>query len=171
MKGMTIKTTLIAAMASNRCIGIDNRMPWHIPEDFRHFREKTMGKPCIMGRKTFESILEQLGKPLPGRTSIIITRTGYEHEQAITATSVGHAIETAKSIAAKDGRNEICIIGGAQIYEQTLPAADRLELTLIHKTVEGDAFFPAYTPTDWKETARQDHDGDLPFSFVTLERI
>lgn len=154
-------------MAENRCIGINNQMPWHIPEDFKHFKAKTLGKPCIMGRKTFESILESLGKPLPGRTSIIITRNGYKHEEAITAISLEGAIETAKEIATSDNQNEICIIGGGQIFEQALPLSNKLELTYVHRTVEGDAFFPAFIETDWSETAREDHDG---FSFVTYQK-
>lgn len=164
------KTVLIAAMAQNRCIGINNQMPWHIPEDFKHFKAKTLGKPCIMGRKTFESIVEHLGKPLPGRTSIIISRSGFAHEGAISASSIEDAIEKAREIAKDTDQDEICIVGGAQIYTQSLPHATHMELTLVHKDVKGDAFFPEFDKKEWPETARTDHDGDLPFSFVTLEK-
>lgn len=163
-------TVIIAAMAENRCIGINNRMPWHIPEDFKHFKALTLGKPCIMGRKTFESILGHLGKPLPGRTSIIVSKSGYTHDAAFSEASLDNAITKGHAIAAETNQNKICIIGGAQIYEQALPFATHMELTLVHKTVEGDAFFPEFSENEWIETAREDYDGEIPFSFVTLER-
>lgn len=159
---MTHKLSLIVATAENNVIGMDNKMPWHIPEDFKHFKEITLGKPCIMGRKTYESILDQLGKPLPGRESIVISRGGYTHEGCTSAASVEEAIEKAKTIT--DG--EIMVIGGAQIYALTLPIANRIYLTRVHQTPEGDAFFPEFG-ADWQETEFESHNG---FSFVTLER-
>ncbi len=157
-------TSLIVATAENNVIGMDNKMPWHIPADFKHFKEITLGKPCIMGRKTYESILDQLGKPLPGRTSIVISRSGYEHDGAISANSLEDAIEKAKS----ETDDEVMIIGGAQIYALALKnkLADRIYLTRVHQTPEGDAFFPEFG-ADWKETEFESHDG---FSFVTLEK-
>lgn len=157
---MTI--SLIVATAENNVIGKDNKMPWHISEDFKHFKEITMGKPCIMGRKTYESILAQLGKPLPGRTSIVVSRSGYSHEGCISATSLENAIAKAK----EETEDEIMVIGGAQIYELALPLADRIYLTRVHQSPDGDAFFPELGD-EWKETARDDRDG---FSFLTLER-
>lgn len=155
--------TLIAAMAANRCIGVGNKMPWHIPEDFKHFKTLTMGKPCIMGRKTFESIIEQLGKTLPGRDNIVISRSGYAHAGA-------HIYDSLESALENTAGPELCIVGGAQIYKQALPFADILELTLIHKVVAGDAFFPEFPEKDWYETRREDISGDPAFSFIRYER-
>lgn len=158
---MTI-LSLIVAIADNNVIGLGNKMPWHISEDFKHFKEITMGKPCIMGRKTYESILDQLGKPLPNRTSIVISRSGFTHEGAISASSLENAIEKAKA----ESDDEIMVIGGAQIYEIALPLANRIYLTRVHQSPDGDAFFPELDD-EWKEIERADHDG---FSFVTLQR-
>jgi dihydrofolate reductase len=138
-------------------------MPWHIPADFKHFKEITLGKPCIMGRKTYESILDQLGKPLPGRTSIVISRNGYEHEGCVSAPTLEDAIEQAKS----ESGDEVMIIGGAQIYKMSIALANRIYLTRVHQSPEGDAFFPELG-TEWKEIKKEEHDG---FSFIDLERI
>jgi len=154
--------SLIVAVADNNVIGKNNQMPWHISEDFKHFKEITLGKPCIMGRKTFESILNQLGKPLPGRTSIVVSRSGFDHEGAITASSLEEAI----TIAKKETEEEIMVIGGSQIYSLALPMADRIYLTRVHQEPEGDAFFPEFGP-DWTESDFEAREG---FSFVTLER-
>lgn len=157
--------SLVVAAADNHVIGRDNAMPWHIPEDFKHFKTVTMGKPCIMGRKTFESILESLGKPLPGRVNIIVSRKNYQHGGALTCKDLEEAVDQ----AAKTGANEVCIVGGAQIYAQALEQklADRVYLTRVHQSPEGDAFFPVLGK-EWKETARDDRDG---FSFLTFERV
>jgi dihydrofolate reductase len=155
--------SLIVAAAENNVIGKDNKMLWHIPEDFKHFKKVTLGKPCIMGRKTYESILDQLGKPLPGRTSIVISRNEYNHEGCIPATSLEDAIEKAKI----DTNDEVMIIGGAQIYKLSLPLANRIYLTRVHQSPEGDAFFPEFG-ANWKETEFESHEG---YSFVTLERF
>ncbi len=163
---MTHKLSLIVAVADNNVIGKDNKMPWHISEDFKHFKEITTGKPCIMGRKTYESILEQLGKPLPNRTSIVVSRSGYKHEGAVTATSLDEALELAKAYISEANDNEIMVIGGAQIYKLALPIADRIYLTRVHQEPEGDAFFPEFG-AHWLEKDIDRHDG---FSFVTLER-
>lgn len=157
--------SLIVAAAENNVIGLDNKMPWHIPEDFKYFKKVTLGKPCIMGRKTYESILAQLGKPLPGRTSIVISRVGYNHEGCITVDSLETAIEAAKL----ETDDEVMIIGGAQIYNLAIEnnLADRIYLTKVHQSPEGDAFFPELDKS-WKEISKEDHDG---FSFIKLERI
>lgn len=156
------KLSLIVAAADNNVIGKDNKMPWHIPEDFKNFKSITMGKPCIMGRKTFESILAQLGKPLPGRTSIVVSRNGFDHEAAMTAGSLEEAIEKGKA----ENDQEVMVIGGAQIYEQSLHLADRIYLTRVHQSPEGDAFFPELDES-WQQIQGEDHDG---YSFLTFER-
>lgn len=163
---MTTKLSLIVAVADNNVIGMDNKMPWHIPADFKHFKEITMGKPCIMGRKTYESILDQLGKPLPGRTSIVVSRSSYTHAGCLSAASLEEAIEKAKAESAT--ADEIMIIGGAQIYELALKnkLANRIYLTRVHQSPEGDAFFPEFG-ADWVEADFAPHDG---YSFITLEK-
>jgi dihydrofolate reductase len=156
--------SLVVAAADNHVIGRENAMPWHIPEDFKHFKTVTMGKPCIMGRKTFESILASLGKPLPGRVNIIVSRKNYQHAGALTCKDLAEAIDQ----ATKTGSEEVCIVGGAQIYgaalEQNL--VDRVYITRVHQSPEGDAFFPVLG-TEWIETSRDDREG---FSFLTLEK-
>jgi len=158
-------TSLIVAAAENNVIGMDNKMPWHITEDFKYFKKVTTGKPCIMGRKTYESILAQLGKPLPNRDSIVITRKGLDDPSAISTSSIENALEKAALLAA----DEIMIIGGAQIYNLALEqdVVDRIYLTSVHQSPEGDAFFPELDDEKWAETSRDDHDG---FSFLVFER-
>jgi len=160
---MSVKISMIVAAAENNVIGLDNKMPWHIPEDFKYFKAKTSGKPCIMGRKTFESIYDMLGKALPNRPSIVISRSGFEHEEATSASSIPEAIEKAKKLT----NDEIMIIGGATIYDQALDKADRIYLTRINLSPEGDAFFPELDKDKWIETSRDDRDG---FSFLIFDR-
>lgn len=160
---MTI--SLIAAMASNRIIGANNSLPWHLPADFKHFKEITMGKPILMGRKTFESI----GRPLPGRTNIIITTNkSYSAEGCDIVNSIDEALVMTQDAA------EVMIIGGASFYQQTLALAQRIYLTIIHHAFEGDAYFVTLRDADWYETERIDCDADdnnrYPYSFITLER-
>ena len=166
MSGETkIPVSMIAAMAENRIIGRDNQMPWHLPQDLKRFRALTSGHPVIMGRKTFESI----GKPLPHRENIVITRNSeWKAEGARTATSLEQALEMARE---KNPR-EIFIIGGAEIYRLGLPLADRLYLTLIHQTVEGDAHFPDWKIADtWQERHRELHAAEnFQFTYLNLER-
>jgi dihydrofolate reductase len=161
-----MQIALIAAMAENGVIGINNQLPWRISADLRHFKALTMGKPIIMGRKTWESI----GRPLPGRTNIVISRdTGFEAEGC----QVVHSIEQAFEAAA--GYDQVMIIGGANLYRQTLERADILYLTLIKAEVEGDAWFPQLEPEKWREVERQSHGADdnneYDYDFVTLQRI
>jgi dihydrofolate reductase len=158
--------SLIAAMAENRVIGIENKLPWKLPADMKWFREKTMGKPIVMGRKTFESFG---AKPLPGRTNIIVTRDkNYQAENCIVVNSFDDALEAAHGV------DEVMIIGGASFYAQTLPYADRIYLTVIHQEFEGDAWFPAYESTRWQESTRIDCKADeknpYDYSFLILER-
>lgn len=163
---------IIVAQAENRVIGINNNLPWHLPEDLRYFKRVTMGKPIIMGRKTFESI----GRPLPGRTNIVVSRdTAYQPENVKVVNSLEAAKELAESICMVNGCDEAMVIGGAQIYEQALPLADRLYLTQVHAEVKGDALFPAFHPGDWAEVGREDFSADGPnpydYSFIVLQRI
>ena len=163
-----ITVSAIVAMAENDCIGKDNDLPWHIPADLKRFKALTMGKPIIMGRKTFESIFMRLGKPLPGRISIIVSRSGYAAEGAITCPSLESAIAKAKEIAAQQNLDEIFIGGGGEIFTQGLPYTDRIYLTRVHLVVNGDAFFSF--GSDWQEKEREDHEGDPAFSYILLEK-
>jgi dihydrofolate reductase len=143
-------------------IGVDGRLPWHLPADLKRFKAQTMGKPMIMGRKTFESF----PSPLPGRRHIVLTRdAAWRRDGAEVATSVDAALALA-------GEGDVAVIGGAEIFALFLPLADRIELTEVHLSPGGDATVPPFGP-EWRETAREDHpaDGDRPaHSFVTLER-
>lgn len=153
--------SLIAAMGRNRVIGKDNSLPWKLPEDMKRFKEITSGKPVIMGRKTFESI----GKPLPNRLNIIITRDkNYKAEGCVVVHSLGQALKSA------EGNEEAMVIGGEQIFREFLPKAGRMYLTLIDCDFEGDAHFPEYNENEWKEAKREGHKGDYKFVFVDLER-
>lgn len=142
------KITLIAAYAARRCIGINNTMPWHLPEDFAFFKSYTTGKPVIMGRKTWESLPR---KPLPGRQNIVITRQDYQAEGTQTAASLEDAL------ALCQGVEEVIIMGGAQIYAQALPIATDLRLTEVGLDVDGDAFFPEFSTETWQEASRENH--------------
>ncbi len=161
-----MKISLIVAMAQNRVIGRDNQLPWRLSADLQHFKALTMGKPVIMGRKTWES----LGRPLPGRTNIVITRdVGYQAEGCV----VVHSVEQALEVVA--GSDEAMVIGGANLYRQLLDRADRLYLTLVRADVEGDTRLPEFDLTQWHEVEREAHSRDdkneFDFEFVTLERI
>lgn len=146
--------SLIWAMADNRVIGIENRLPWKLPADMQWFRKQTMGKPIIMGRKTFESFG---AKALPGRANIIITHDkAYQTEGAVVVHSVDEALQEAEQKNAE----EVMIIGGASFYEQMLPKADRLYVTLVHGSFEGDAFFPEVDFSKWKEVERVESEPD-----------
>lgn len=166
-----MRLAAIVAQAKNRVIGNQNRLPWHLPEDLKYFKSVTLGKPIIMGRKTFDSI----GRPLPGRTNIVVTRDpNYRSEGVEVVHSLDQAIEHAEQLVLINGGDEAMIIGGAELYTQALPRLDRLYLTQVHADVEGDAQFPAFDMGDWLELGRQDYQpsGCNPFaySFVVLER-
>lgn len=166
---MRPEIVLVVAVADNGVIGRAGAMPWHLPADLAHFRRLTVGKPVVMGRKTFESI----GKPLPGRHNIVLTR-----QPGWTSAGVSVVANLAEAIAAA-GLNpmarapEIMVIGGAQIYSEALPIATRVELTRIHVAPEGDTWFAPLDPERWVETARKDMpaQGDAPaHAFITLAR-
>lgn len=154
---------LIAAIAKNNCIGKNNELPWHIPEDLKHFRNLTKDKTVLMGRKTFESIVSYLGKPLPKRKNLVITtNTGYKAPNGVKI------YNSIKSALEKNSEDNIFIIGGAAIYKQTINLADKLYITHVNKKVDGDAFFPKIDTAKWKKTEKENYDG---FSFVTYNKI
>ena len=165
-----MKVSLIWAMSRNRVIGRNNRLPWRLPKDSAFFRSITMGRPVIMGRRTFESV----GHPLPGRTNIVLTRSGFAHDVARTVADLDAALNVAENQCFIDGVNECFVIGGAEIYVLALPRADRLYETLIDADVEGDTFFPPYDPSQFALVAKEDFDADeehaLSFSIRVLDR-
>jgi dihydrofolate reductase len=158
--------SIIVAMAENRVIGINNTLPWHLPGDLRHFRQLTTGHHVIMGRRNYESI----GKPLPDRTNIVVTRNPAYH-------APGCRVRNSLGDAFQDIQNdpEVFVIGGADIYRQAIGAADRMYLTLVHAEVNGDTYFPEFDMRDWKETSRTRHEADEKnlhaYSFVIYDRI
>lgn len=160
-----MQIAIIAALANQRVIGYQNRLPWHLPADLKHFKALTLGKPVVMGRKTFESI----GKPLPGRTNIVVSRNpDYKLEGCLTADSFMQALTLAEAV------EEVMVIGGTEMFRQALPMAQTLYLTFIHADIEGDVFFPEWNAAEWYETERQDFAADAKnpynYSFVTLRR-
>lgn len=157
---------LVAACARGGVIGIDNKLPWHLPEDMKFFRETTRGKPVIMGRKTWESLPDAF-RPLPGRLNIVVSRNPDFHAEG------GAVVGSLPEAVAAAGNAEIaCVIGGAEVYRQALPLADRLILTEIDRDYAGDAFFPAFDRVEWQEVSRDARvsESGLPFAFVTYER-
>lgn len=163
---------LIAAVAENGVIGRDGNLPWRIKSDMQRFRALTMGKPVVVGRKTYLSFAKQ---PLPGRTNIIVTRdANFAAPGALATPSLQAALEAARGDALRRG-TDIMVLGGGDIYAQTIPLADRLEITHIHAGATGDAVFPAIDPAVWREAARAAHpagpDDDAPFDFVTYVRV
>ena len=144
--------SLVVAMTKNRVIGRNNEIPWRLTDDLKFFKRITMGKPILMGRNTYESI----GKPLPGRPNIIITRNpDYEVEGAHVVNTVEEAFALATQLTSPDEDAEIAVIGGAQIFQKVLPVADRIYLTLLNTEMEGDVFFPEFPRQDWQEVARE----------------
>jgi dihydrofolate reductase len=159
------RISVIAALARNRVIGIENRLPWRLPEDLAHFKALTLNHPILMGRKTFES----LGRPLPGRTNIVITRNAhYKPDGCLVADSIPAAIALCADA------DEVFFIGGADLYAQAIPLVDRLYLTEVDIEAEGDAWFPDYDRSAFREVSRQPHTGGkgdaLRFDFVVYER-
>lgn len=165
-----IKLCLIVAMAHDRAIGKDNALLWHLPQDLKHFKNVTMGKPVIMGHKTWDSIVAQIGKGLPGRDNIVISRSGFAADGAYIRDTPKQGIRLAKQLAAEKGLDEVFIIGGATIYEQTLPDVDRIYLTMVEGEYEADAYFPKVNLKKWKKISAERHHGDPAFSFLVLER-
>lgn len=156
-----MEIVLIAAVARNGVIGNNGEMPWYYPEDLKHFKRITMGSPVIAGRKTHESIIERLGHPLPGRTSIVLTRTGVpDHEDVIEVDSVEAALTAAEQTMCE----EVFVIGGATVYEQFLPEADTMILTEINEEYTGDTYFPEWNANEWTQT---DSDAREDLTFTT----
>jgi dihydrofolate reductase len=160
---MTI--SIIVAIGENNAIGKNNQLLWHLPADLRHFKVITSGHSIIMGRKTFDSV----GKPLPNRRNIVVTRQDIKIEGCEVVKSIDEAIALCK------GEDEVFIGGGAEIYRQAMDKTDRIYLTIIHKMFDADTFFPEINFTEWVETAHEDYQPDeknkLPYSFITLERV
>ena len=157
--------SLIVAVGENNEIGKHGRMPWHLPADLKHFKTLTLGKPVIMGRRTFEAI----GKPLPQRRNIVVTRNPTFHSQGCETTA---SLTDALVLAV--GAPEVMVIGGGEIYREAFPRAQRIYLTRVHARFEADTFFPALDPVEWRESACEDHAADernlFAYSFLTLER-
>lgn len=153
----------IAAIATNRVIGHGNKLLWNIPEDMKYFREVTRGHAVVMGRKTFESI----GRPLPNRLNIVITRDQNFSAEGVT---VCHSLEEALNFAREKESEEVFIIGGAQIYTQALPFTDRLYLTIVHKDFEGEAVFPEHKEFTNVVSQKDSRDANLEYTFLVLER-
>jgi len=162
-----MKISMIAAMAHDRVIGKDNQMPWHMPADLAHFKRVTLGKPVLMGRKTFESI----GRPLPGRRNLVISRNPDYQAEGI---EVVGSVEAALALLAGSSVEELMVIGGGHLYAEMLPSADCLYLTRIDLAVEGDTRFPAFDDGQWQRIACESHPADEknphPYSFETWQR-
>jgi dihydrofolate reductase len=166
---MSLQITLVVARARNGVIGNEGALPWHLPADLKRFKAITVGKPVVMGRKTFESI----GKPLPGRHNIVLTRQADWHAQGVTVVP-----NLAEAVAAAGldprTRGDVMIIGGAEIYALALPVATRIDVTEVDAEPAGDTRLPPFDPARWREVARETHEpeGDRPgYAFVTLERV
>jgi dihydrofolate reductase len=161
-----MQVAIVVAAADDNVIGKNNALPWRLPDDLKRFKSLTMGKPIIMGRKTFESI----GKPLPGRQNIVISR---QRDLEVDGCIVCESLDAA--LKATDSAPEVCVIGGAEIYRQALPLTDVIYLTRVHASVAGDVRFPALLPSEWRETSREEHAADdrhaHAFSFITLVKI
>lgn len=162
---MPAPIVLVVAVADNGVIGRGGTLPWHLPDDLKFFKAVTMGKPLLMGRRTFESI----GRPLPGRRNLVLTRGATVFPAGVEAVA---SIDAALALLPKTP--ELCVIGGAALFAQTLPIAQRLYLTEVHGAVAGDVHFPPWNRADWRETQRSEHPADerhlYAMSFVTLER-
>jgi len=156
--------SIVVAISENHAIGKDNKLLWYLPKDLKHFKEITSGHTVIMGRKTYESV----GKPLPNRRNIIITRQDITIEGCEVVSSIEAALKLCKD------EKEVFIVGGAEIYKQSMHLTDRIYLTIVHETFDADSFFPEIDTRIWKEVHYEDHRPDeknlLPFSFITMER-
>ena len=159
------KLSMIAAMAENRVIGVSNQLPWDMPADLAHFKQLTLGKPVLMGYNTFRSI----GRPLPKRVNIVLSKEPLPDEGIVVVDSIDNAIRAAGPV------DEAMVIGGASIYAQFLPLADRIYLTVIHAEPAGDAFFPELDGSQWRVVAREEHTKDdrneFDYTFLTYDRV
>lgn len=154
--------TLVAAVADNGVIGANGDIPWHIPADFAHFKALTLGGVLVMGRATYDSI----GRPLPGRTTIVLTR---DRSWSATGVQTASTLDEALHLAATTG-GEVYVVGGAAVYAAALPLATHQVLTEVHLSPEGDTFYPSFDRDEWVETKRESHEGEPAFEFVWLER-
>jgi dihydrofolate reductase len=170
-----MRISLIVALADNGVIGRAQQLPWHLPDDLRRFKALTMGKPMLMGRRTFESI----GRPLPGRRNLVLSRTALAQEAAGTAalppaTTLERVAGIDAALQRCAGADELCVIGGADVFGALLPRATDLHLTRVHGRIEGDVWFPALDAGEWRETARSEHGADerhaWPMTFIDLVR-
>jgi dihydrofolate reductase len=166
-----IETILVAALGENGVIGRDNQLPWRLKSDLQYFKRVTMGKPIVMGRKTYLSI----GKPLPGRTNIVVTRDpSFSAPGVVTAHSIGEAMTLAREDARHRGADAIAVIGGTEIFRQTIATADRLVLTRVHMSPPGESVFPDIDPDQWREIERseqpQGEGDDCGFTYLTYIR-
>lgn len=160
-----MKISMIAAMAENRVIGRSNDLPWHIPEDLRYFMDTTLHKPVVMGRKTFDS----LGKLLPKRPNLILTR---QKDWSVEGAQIFSSLEESLEFCRKTYPDEECfVIGGQQIYEQAMPLADRLYLTVIHRSYEGDSYFPEVNWEDFQIVKKDFREGDPAYTFLVADRV
>ena len=164
---MSVRVAAIVAMGRNRAIGFNNSLLWKLPGDLPRLKKITMGKPLIMGRKTFDSI----GKPLPGRTNIVVTRQpDFKPEGCVIVRDPGAALATAVATAEADQADEVIVFGGADIYAALLDQTDRIYLTDVDDSPEADAFFPHLNEAEWEETLRAPQTGAPPFSYVVMDR-
>ncbi|RIK16383.1 MAG: dihydrofolate reductase [Anaerolineae bacterium] len=162
------RIAFVVAMDDNRLIGRDNDLPWRLPDDMRWFRDHTMGKPCIMGRKTYDSLPARF-RPLPGRLNIVVTRNpDYQAPGAVVVGSIDAALRAAGEV------EEIIVVGGAALFRELMPVVDRLYLTRVRGAVEGDVYFPDFDVAAWRETYREEHPADdrhaYPFTWLILAR-
>jgi len=160
-----MKLTAVVAASDNDVIGRGNALPWHLPADLAHFKRLTLGKPILMGRRTFEAI----GRPLPGRRNLVLSRSGFAAPGVETVASLEAACELVA------GEPELMIVGGAQLYRQALPGIDTIHLTRVHCQLPGDAHLPSLSPDEWREVAREERRADErnahAMSFITLDRM
>nr|WP_297461800.1 dihydrofolate reductase [uncultured Halomonas sp.] len=166
-----VPVAMIAALSRNRVIGVGNQLPWYLPEDLKFFKRITLGKPLVMGRKTFESI----GRPLPGRLNIVVTRdASFVHDGVRVCHDLASALELADHQATIDGAEEIAVIGGGEIFTQAMPSATRLYLTEVDVDIDGDAYFPEIPGGQWQEVQRvagEESGGERPtYAFVAYRR-
>ncbi|HEX6860486.1 MAG TPA: dihydrofolate reductase [Caulobacteraceae bacterium] len=169
---MSVHLALVVARARNGVIGREGQLPWRIRSDMAWFKANTLGKPIIMGRKTWESLPK---KPLPGRTNIVLSRdASFEPEKAVACETLSEAVQIGREQAGDDGVDEVCVIGGAALFELAMPKAKRLYLTEVEADVEGDVFFPPFDEGDWTEVRREGHPAgefdEYPFTFRVLEK-
>jgi dihydrofolate reductase len=160
-----MKLTAVVAASDNDVIGRDNAMPWHLPADLAYFKRVTMGKPMLMGRKTYESI----GRPLPGRRNLVLSRRGFQAPGVETVATLDEACERVA------GADELMVIGGAEVFRLAMPRLDHIHLTRVHVRVEGDVLLPELAPGEWREVRREEHPADdrnaIAMTFTELARI